>query len=186
MSKLHILCLVFLCSICTAGAQTPIANRVQAMARSLAPHAKIVAKYTDNQRHCLYYTYADRLYSFDVITNRHNDISFATDAYANIISSWLSPDGNFIFIAVDRGNYANFYLEDGKELWRYDTREKTAVKIGSGFYIWHKPGCLIICRASRCLNPEAPRSHQQWMAQDHYYDLYGKIIWAKGEYRVKK
>lgn len=166
-------------------AQTPVANRVNAMAKSLAPQAKVVAKYTDNHRHCLYFTQADRLYRYDVETSRREDVNFTTDAYARILATWLSPDGNFFFIAVDRGANADFYLDDGQELWRYDSRKKTSYKVGQGFKIRREKESFVISRASRSLNPDAPQSKQQWMAQDHYYDLFGKVIWAKEEYRVK-
>ncbi len=181
----HLISLLLLWTLTPAVAQTPVANRVNAMAKSLAPLAQVVAKYTDGHRHCLYFTQANRLYRYDVVTNRREDVSFAIKPYVKIMATWLSPDGNFIFIAIDRGANADFYLDDGKELWRYDSRKQTSYKVGQGFRIWREKGCFVISRASRSLNPDAPQSKQQWMAQDHYYDLFGKVIWAKEEYRVR-
>ncbi len=165
-------------------AQTPVANRVKAVVAHLPRQASVVAKYTDVYRHCLYFTMANRLYQYDVLTDRQHDVSFTGNSYAHIITTWLSPDGNFFFIAVDRGNLSSFYLDDGQEVWRYDSRKHKTKKIGQGFCIEVQKGCIVIKRASRCLNPDAAPKHQQWMAQDHYYDLYGNIIWAKDEYKV--
>ena len=168
-----------------AHAQSPLANRVKAYARHLPENAKLVAKYTDRMRHCVYYTIDNRLYCYDAVTNRSEDINFANKSYHQILATWWSPDGNFLLITIDKGSFSTFYLDDGQELWRYDTRKKTPLKIGQGFAIKRQKGCFVIKRASRCLNPKAERSLQQWMGQDHYYDLYGKTIWAKEEYRIK-
>jgi hypothetical protein len=186
MTRLALLFLILLCSgYTTAQAQSPIANRVKAMAKQLPPSAQVVAKYTDNHRHGLYYIQDNRLFFADAETSRRSEVNFATEAYSKILSCWLSPDSNFIFIVVDRGSYASFYLDDGQELWRYDVRRKSPMNVGQGFKIVRQSGSIVISKASRCLNPDAPQSRQHWMAQDHYYDLYGKIIWAKDEYRVK-
>ena len=116
-------------------AQTPVANRVKAVVAHLPRHASVVAKYTDVYRHCLYFTMANRLYQYDVLTDRQHDVPFTGNSYARIITTWLSPDGNFFFIAVDRGNLASFYLDDGQEVWRYDSRKHKSKKIGQGFCI---------------------------------------------------
>lgn len=165
-------------------AQTPVANRVKAVVAHLPCQARVVAKYTDVYRHCLYFTMANRLYQYDVLTDRQHDVPFTGNSYAHIITTWLSPDGNFFFIAVDRGNLASFYLDDGQEVWRYDSRKRKYKKIGQGFCVEVQKGCIVIKRASRCLNPNATPKHQQWMAQGHYYGLYGNIIWTKDEYKI--
>ena len=169
-----------------ANAQTPVANRVKAMAKSLPETYVVVAKYTDNHRHSLYYTNTNRLYRYDVLTNRREEAVFSNTSYDKILLTWLSPDGNFIFIAVDKGNLVPSYMDAGQELWRYDSRTKRYYKVGVGFNIKRRKGCIIIKRGTRCLNPAAPPDKQRWMAQDHYYDLYGKVIWAKEEYEVGK
>jgi hypothetical protein len=166
-------------------AQTPVAIRVKAVVKSLPPHASVVAKYTDNKRHCLYYTLQNRLYCYDVVANKNEEVTFTQGGYSRILSAWYSPDGNFLFIAIDRGTYSNFYLDDGQELIRYDSFLHRSYSVGTGYKIERRKGCYVIKKASRCLNPSAPQSSQHWLARDHYYDLYGKTIWAKEEYRVK-
>lgn len=167
-------------------AQTPVANRVKAVVKHLPKSAVVVAKYTDNHRHSLYYIYNNRLYFYDVLTGRKDDVVFTTDSYTKILSSWLSPDGNFFFIAIDRGAFAHFYLDDGQELCRYDSRTKRYTKVGQGYHIEKQKGCYVIKRASRCLNPKAPQHHQKWMGREHYYDLYGMVIFIKDEFPIKR
>ncbi len=167
------------------AAQTPIANRVTAAAQKLPRSAVQVARYKDAVRHGLYYIYQHRLYFYDVLTNRTTDVTFSTSSYDKILSAWLSPDGNFFYIAIDRGSMVSSYMEGGQELWRYDSRTKRYTRIGQGFAIRHNKSCIWIKRATRCLNPSALPAKQRWMAQDHYYDAYGKTIWAKDEYEVK-
>lgn len=180
--------IALLCWLLTAplAAQTPIANRLKAVARQLSAEAHMVARYTDDHRHCLYYTEAQRLYRYDVLTNRKEEVAFASDSYNNILNTWLSPDGNFFFIVVDRGAFVTTYMESGQELWRYDTRTRRPFKVGQGFRVEHRRGCIVIHRATRCLNPDDAPDKQRWMARNHFYDLYGKVIWAKEEYEVGK
>jgi hypothetical protein len=179
------LVLLLLLWCCAVTAQTPVANRIKAMTEALPKSAVVVAKYTDNARHCLYYILHNRLFCYDVLTDKSKEVNLVSSSYMRIITSWLSPDGNFFFVAVDRGSFAKFYLDDGQELWRYDSFTHRPLKVGQGFSIERQKGCFIIKRASRCLNPQAAQSRQHWMAQDHYYDLYGKNIWAKDEYQVR-
>lgn len=187
--KLKIRLVIFitlaLCGLVAFG-QTPIANRVKAVAKNLPRGAKVVAKYTDNQRHCLYYIYDNRLFRHDVMTNRCEEAVFSSDAYHGIASSWLSPDGNFFFLVVDRGASGTAYWNAGQVLWRYDSHRKQSYKVGEGFEIEHRKGCNVIKRGTQCLNPHATTKRQRWMAKDHYYDLYGKVIWSKDEYEVKQ
>lgn len=166
-------------------AQTPIAHRVKATIDYLPKDIGIVAKYTDNTRHCLFYTYNQRLYIYDVLTDKKHEVTFNAKGYEKIIKTYLSPDGDFVFVAIDNGDLASFYLEDGQELWCIDSRNRRASIVGKGYSIIKRKGCFIIKKASRCLNPSAPQSHQKWMGKDHYYDLTGKVIWTKEEYLIK-
>ncbi len=167
------------------AAQTPIANRVAAASKMVSKSSVQVAAYKDAVRHGLYYIYQHRLYFYDVLTNRTTNITFSTSSYDKILSSWLSPDGNFFYIVIDRGGMVSNYMDGGQELWRYDSRTRRYIRIGQGFAIRHNKNYIWIKRATRCLNPSAPRPQRRWMAQDHYYDAYGKTIWAKDEYEVK-
>lgn len=79
-----------LCSV--VEAQSPIANRVKGVISSLPKSAKVVARYMDTQRHSLYFIIENRLYCYDVITEKRNEVSFADGSYNSILSIWLSPD----------------------------------------------------------------------------------------------
>lgn len=168
-----------------AFSQTPVANRVKGVVKHLPKEAVVVAKYTDNARHSLYYIEANRLYCYDVLTNKREEFVFVNSSYDHIIANWLSPDGNFVFIAIDKGKNVSNYMDSGQELWRIDSQTRRRTRVGVGFSIERRKGCYIIKRGTRCLNPSAPVEQQRWMAQDHYYDLYGDVIWAKDEYEVK-
>lgn len=178
--------LYLLLMLTAAHSQTPVANRVKGVAKSLSPDAKVIAKYTDNHRHCIYYLKNHRVFCFDVMTNQQQEVSIANTSYAHVLSTWLSPDGNFFFIAIDKGDLATFYLDDGQELWRYDSRTKRSDKVGQGYAIERHKESIVIRRASRCINPTAPLSHQRWMGRKHHFDLYGKVIWAEDEYEIKR
>lgn len=169
----------------TSTAQTPIANRINAVIDHLPKNIGIVAKYTDNNRHSLYYTYHNRLYIYDVLSNIHKEVNFNAKGYDKILKTYLSPDGDFVFIAIDNGDLASFYFEDGQELWCIDSRNHHASLVGKGFRIIKRKGCFIIKKAFKCLNPSAPQPYQKWMGKDHYYDLTGKVIWSKDEYLIK-
>ncbi|MBM6992095.1 MAG: hypothetical protein I3J02_02370 [Prevotella sp.] len=168
-----------------AHAQTPIANRIKSLIKALPIGSKVVAKYTDTHRHCLYYISEHRLYCYDVLTGQRKNVNFSTSNYTHILSTWLSPDGNFFFVAVDKGSLSPSYIESGQELWRFDSRTKRSYKVGQGYFIEHRKKCIIIKQASRCFNPTAPRDKKRWMGQNHYYDLYGKVIYAKEEFEIK-
>ena len=185
----HKLLTLFMVATLAAGtlnAQTPVANRVRAMAGRLPQQAAVVAKYTDVKRHCLYYTLRNRLYVYDVLANRRREIHFADNSYKRIFATWLSPDGNYLFIAVDRGPLSFFYLKDGQQLWRYNSYSHRSLKVGQGFCIARRKGCFKIKQAWRCLNPNAQQRYQHWTARDHYFDLYGNVIFALGEYKIEE
>lgn len=183
--KHHLTSLLASTLLCVAAnSQTPIANRIRGVARSLPQNAAVVARYADHKRHSLYYVAGNRLYRYDVITGKREESVFANTSYTRILNTWLSPDGSSIFIAVDKGLEPAAYMDRGHELWRYDSYTGQSYRIGQGFKIVRLKGCYVIKRATRCLNPSEPFQKQRWMAQDHYYDLDGKIIWAKDEYEV--
>lgn len=173
-----------LCSV--VEAQSPIANRVKGVISSLPKSAKVVARYMDTQRHSLYFIIENRLYCYDVITEKRNEVSFADGSYNSILSIWLSPDRNFIFIAIDKKGFVSNYLDGGRELWRFDSLKKRYYKVGQGYKIRRLNDTIVIEQASRCINPQAPLDKQRWMGKEHYYDAYGKVIWAKEEFEIKK
>lgn len=166
-------------------AQTPIANRVKAVVKSLPSQAQVVAKYTDNQRHCLYYTLRNRLFRYDVKTNKHEEIPFSSTPYSSIITTWLSADGNAFFIAIDRKDLVAFYLDNGQELWAFNSHTNRPKKIGTGFAISHSDKGITIKRASRCINPQTTQDRQQWMVCDHHYDGNGTPLGKGEEYKLK-
>ncbi len=168
-----------------AMAQTPIANRVKAVVKNLPAQAQVVAKYTDNQRHCLYYTLRNRLYRYDVKTNKREEIAFSQNPYSSIITTWLSADGNAFFIAIDRKDLVSFYLDNGQELWAIDSHTKRPKRIGVGFSISHSGEKITIKRATRCINPQAAQSRQHWMVCDHHYDGNGTPLGKGEEYKLK-
>jgi hypothetical protein len=186
MSFRHFLIIsVFTISISPlAMAQTPVANRVNAMAEHLPKTASVIAKYTDNRRHCLYYSMHNRIFRYDVLSNKSIDVNVSSDGYVSILSYFLSPDGNFIFVVVDRGNLSSFYADDGQELWRLDSRSRQTDKIGSGFKIEKRRECIVIKKVFACTNPKASVSKQNWLAKNHLYDLYGHIIYAQDAYKI--
>ena len=155
------------------------------MVKKLPKQAQVVAKYTDNQRHCLYYTLRNRLFRYDAKTDRREEVSFAPNPYSSIISTWLTPNGNAFFIAIDRKDMVAFYLDNGQELWIYDSHTKRPKRIGLGFSISHTDQQIIIKRASRCLNPQASQSHQRWLVCDHHYDSNGTPLGKGSDYVLR-
>jgi hypothetical protein len=164
--------------------QTPLANRVKAMVNHLSSSANVVAKYTDDRRHCLFYTMHNRLFRYDALKDKNMDVDFASEGYSRIITTFLSPDGDFIFVAVDKGSLASFYPDDGQVLWRIDSRTLRPYKVGDGYKIVIHKDEIIISKAFRCLNPQAPANKRRWTAKDHYYDAYGHVAYAKDEYKI--
>lgn len=178
--------LIALLSFGNSQAQTPVANRVKAVVKFLPSSATVIAKYTDNERHCLYFHQNNRLYRYDVVSNKKTEVNFSPKSYGKILSAWISPDGRYIFIAIDRGSLVKSYPIDGQSLWRYDSKSLQSSLIGEGYYIEHNNDNIIIKKGTRCLNPNAPASKRKWMAQDHYYENDGRVLYTKDEYKVKK
>lgn len=167
-------------------AQTPIANRVHAAANRLGLECRTVAKYTDNKRHCLYYSSSNRLFCYDVWTDKTHEVRFSNEAYQCIVETYLSPKGRYLFIDVECNENAASGFEDHRQLWIYDTFSGKFEKVGAGFDVSKGRDSFIIKKATHCLNPKAPVSQQRWMVRDHYYYMdNGRNIWAKDEYEYK-
>ncbi len=188
MHFLYILTLILTISVShpTTSAQTPVANRVRASAANLPANSRIVAKYTDNKRHCLYYCVNGRIYRYDVITDKNHEICFSNKAYRNINNTFLSTDSHYIFVDIDLGQRHGNEPGTTHELWRIDTFTNRYTRIGSGYKISRHKDSLVITAFSRCCNPNDPVTRQKWMVRDHYYYLEdGKTIYAKEEYQYR-
>jgi len=176
---------VLLCLALSAKAQTPVANRVRAMAARLPEGCKVVAKYTDDKRHCLYYTAHNRLYRYDVLTNKNHEVRFTTEAYSHILNTYITEQGAYVFVCVEKDLHPKEPPENVQELWRISSNDRRNKKIGEGFAIEKRPGCFIIKKVSKRIEPTSGRKKTRWMVQDHYYYLDGRTIWAKEEYEYK-
>ena len=93
-------------------AQTPIANRMKVLVKTLPEGSEIVARYTDMKRHALYYILNNRLYKYDVLNNSQDEINL--ENRNKIISSKLSKDGKTITIKA--GKKQDKHLSDIEEL----------------------------------------------------------------------
>ena len=51
------------------------------MAEHLPKTASVIAKYTDNRRHCLYYSMHNRIFRYDVLSNKSIDVNVSSDSY---------------------------------------------------------------------------------------------------------
>ena len=171
----------------TLSAQNPVANRVRAAAESLPDGCETVAKYTDNRYHCLFYTMHNRLYKYDVLTNKNTDVNFTPFAYSSIYATYLAPKGKYIYICIERSPFSQTTPENSHELWRISPDGDESKKIDEGIKIIKRKGCFIIKKLSRIKRVKDKNgTRRQWMMRDHYYNLDGHIIWAKDEYEYKK
>ena len=93
-------------------AQTPIANRMKVLVKTLPEGSEIVARYTDMKRHALYYILNNRLYKYDVLNNSQDEINL--ENRNKIISSRLSKDDKTITIKA--GKKIDKHLSDIEEL----------------------------------------------------------------------
>ena len=93
-------------------AQTPIANRMKVLVKTLPEGSEIVARYTDMKRHALYYILNNRLYKYDVLNNSQDEINL--ENRNKIIGSRLSKDGKTITIKA--GKKQDKHLTDVEEL----------------------------------------------------------------------
>lgn len=169
----------------SAKAQTPVANRVNAAAASLSKSCQIAAKYTDNQRHCLYYISNSRLYRYDVMTGKKREVKFSTDAYSRITSTCITENGAYLFVCTDKGAGAKGSPEDVKELWRINSFSNKSKKIAEGFDIEKGEDRFTVKTIVKRLDALSPEGKTQWKAQDRHYRLDGQSMAAGEEYTVK-
>lgn len=188
IKNILLIILFALLSMPSANAQTPVANRIKAAIKHLPKDAEVVAKYTDNERHSLYYVQNNRLFCFDVLKNRNAEVEIPGN-YLKILDYFVVNNGKMLFIAVDRGTLSKSYAIDGQCLYALNPLKHSIKEVGSGYSIEKTTikgeDCFAVKKASRCLNPSADPSRQQWMAQDHYYDLTGDVIYAGDEFKIK-
>lgn len=181
--------LLYICLLLAAWtsveAQTPVANRMKALEAHLPKTAKVVGRYSDNRIHALIFFQANRLFSYDVLNDRNREINFSTTGYSRIIRADLSPHSKYVMVVVDRQGLTDNYLDDGQELWRIDPLTHKSQLVGGGGRIERTVQNYIITKASRCLNPAAPKERQRWMVSDHIYELDGRVDYAKDEYLWK-
>ena len=163
-------------------AQTPIANRINVAARHLPKDAIVIAKYTDNERHCLFYCNANRIYCLDVILNINEQLSFAQKNNEQILATYLTPDRRLMLFSTDWGNNKSDVLEERFQLWSIDSYNRQFKKIAKGFTIDKTREGFTIRRRSRCINPKAPKAHHRWMVQDLQFDLNGRLVKTGQEY----
>lgn len=133
MYKRYYTFILFLLVAACLIAQTPIANRIKTAALHLPKTASVLAKYTDNKRHCLYYILQNKIYCFDVVLNINEVLDFTQKPYKKIIASSISPDGNYMLICLDRGEQKNAMHTNRFELWRINSHNKNFQYIANGF-----------------------------------------------------
>lgn len=179
------LCLLFAFAG-VSKAQTIVANRVKAAAAALPDGCRTVAKYTDNQRHCLYYTSNERMYKYDVLTDRKAEVRFSSGAYSRIINTCITEEGRYLFVWVDKDLTPKTPPENIQELWRIDTFSNRYKRIGAGFAVEKHKNCFII-KALSARNEQSPAGRKaQWKARDHYFLLDGRPLSPKEEYTISK
>ena len=132
-------------------AQTPIANRMKVLVKTLPEGSEIVARYTDMKRHALYYILNNRLYKYDVLNNSQDEINL--ENRNKIIGSRLSKDGKTITIKA--GKKQDKHLTDVEELdINSFTGEITIVKNESTI-----PGELDLNKLSKIKTSHKNRHH---------------------------
>ena len=168
-------------------AQTPIANRVKVAARSLPESASVIAKYTDNDRHSLYYTKENKIFCLDVVLNINEELDFTSHGYDKILATYISPGGEFMLFCIDKGQKdTNDILEERYELWQVNSNNRAFKCIASGFTIEKSKDGFTLRKKSKCLNPKAPKAQQRWMVRDHQFDHSGNPTLTQDEYEFKK
>lgn len=108
-------------------AQTPISNRVKAAVKHLPTSATIIAKYTDNDKHCLYYTLQNKIYCLDVILNINEELDFTEHGHKKILSSHISPNSEYLLLCISKKDKQNPY-----ELWRINAKEHSFSCLAKG------------------------------------------------------
>lgn len=172
----------------SALAQTPVANRVKAVIKHLPQKAEIVAKYTDNDRHCLYYLLDHRLYCYDVIKDKNGEVSFGEN-YLKVEHCYVISQGKMLFVSVDRGSLSKTYAKDGKRLYMINPLTRRIKTVGSGYDITKTTHdgneCFSVKTADGLLNPDASADRQQWIAREHFYDIDGSALSVGKEYKIR-
>lgn len=181
----EILLAVLLMFAMSVGAQTPVANRVKAAVASLPKSCQVVAKYTDNQRHCLYYIANSRLYRYDVMTNKKREVKFSTEAYLRIAKTFLTENGTYLFICADKKNVGKPSPENVQELWRINSFSNKSKKIAEGFDIEKEAERFTVKTIVKRVDVLSHDGKTQWKAQDRYFHLDGQSMTASEEYTVK-
>lgn len=176
---------VFLLFPLLAMSQTPIANRVRAKAARMKNRDRIVAKYTDDRRHCLYFVRSNRLFRYDALTGATSEVVFSTQGYNKIINTWLSRDGNVVFVLVDRSALTSQPLADGQEVYSVNSFTGKSTSIGSGvhcvmahegyFYITH----LVAVK-------RRPNMTKEYIVEDQWFYDDGRPLWVKDRRTWKK
>ena len=178
------LCLLFIMCTCLA-AQTPVANRVRVAARHLPQGATVLAKYTDNQRHCLYYIQGEKIFCLDVVLNINEELDFNQRTFKKVVSTSISNGGDYMFVVLDRGENTGWALEQRYELWRIDSKNRHFTPLGQGFKIEKTKEGYVLSQTVKCLNPRAPRTQQRWMVREQDYDEKGKPLPPQKPYEMK-
>lgn len=164
--------------------QTPVSNRVEAVASRLSKDARIAARYPDRQRHCVYFVENNRLYRFDVFRDKCEEIRF-TKGYLKIRDTHVAQQGRVLFVTVDRGTLCNNYATDGQALYLIDTFTQKMKEIAAGFDISRgnakNQPCFTVKKAHQCIDP----SRQRWNAKNHCYDMSGSILSLSDTYTVR-
>jgi len=163
-------------------AQTPIANRIKALANHLPKGAKVVARYTDAKRHSLYYMLDNWLYNYDVWSNRNEKVSFFNEGYRKIVMDAVSPDGQYLVFCIDKGMQTGERLENRYELWQIDSYSKQPRKMGVGFFFKDINHTYTLTESTRCRNPHAPEKLRQWYVKDHKFNSSGAVLSVSEEY----
>lgn len=171
-----------------AQAQTPVADRIRAAIKHLPKNIEVVAKYTDNQRHCLYYILDHRLYCFDVIKNKNEEVAFP-ESYLKILDCYLVRKGKLLFVGVDRGSLSKTYAIDGQKLYMINPLNRKIKEVGSGYSIKKSiirgDECFSIKKAHKFLNPNEVIKDQQWIAKEHFFSIDGTILYAGDEFKIR-
>lgn len=170
-----LLCIMVLLLSGRATAQTPVANRVKMAARTVASNGKVLAKYTDNERHCLFYLMQQRIYCYDVLTNETSEIQFPGEHNSTITGCALSPGSNFLVVSMKTGTSAKRGIANNRSLWTIDSRKRTAQKIESGFAIARSKHGYTIRRIVPTSQLTADHPATGRWVQNNYYTFEGKV-----------
>lgn len=161
-----------------AMAQSPVAIRVKARARRLHPTETLVARYTDDRRHSLYYLSSNRLYRYDAMDGKSVEVNFSQGGYDRILHAWLSNNGNMIFVAVDQSSFSDFPLLDGQVVWRINSFTGKSDQVGTGVHVeLKKNGCFLITRYSETKDARSP--HPKYYVEDFWFYDDGTPLWRK-------